>query len=199
MSATRPILEPAKRASLEKSAQEAADFLVAHYPKNEPIKAQFPRQFIRSLASHYSRWPYLSPARKRTVACVIQLCDVNRFHLNTWSLTLTAGTMWQWHCTMPVVAVIETLLHEVGIQESWFAPEAKFKKAIDTANSKGIYGHAICQKLHELRNYRNEIHLYLKNDPVEMCDGKPAKYNEAVKLLHGLEESLRKHFEKKKR
>ena len=198
MSTARPSLSPEKKASFEAFAQEAANFLIEHYPKNEPIKAQFPRGVIRSLASHYPRWPYLSQARKRTVACVIQLCDVNRFHLNTWRLSLTAGTMWQWHCTMPVIAVIETLLYEVGIQEGWFGLDTKFKKAIDTANSKGIYPHAMCQKLHELRNYRNEIHLYLKNNPVEMCDGKPAKYNDAVKLLHDLEKSLHKYFERKK-
>ena len=105
------------KAAFESAAQDAANFLVKHYPKNPPIKARFPLGFIRSLASHYQRWPYLSQSRKRTVACVIQLCDVNRFHLNTWSLSLTAGTMWQWYCIMPVVAVIETLLHKVGVQE----------------------------------------------------------------------------------
>ena len=186
------------KAAFESAAQDAANFLVKHYPKNPPIKARFPLGFIRSLASRYQRWPYLSQSRKRTVACVIQLCDVNRFHLNTRSLSLTAGTMWQWYCIMPVVAVIETLLHKVGVQEGWFTSNTKFKRAIDTAHSKGIYKQAMRDELHELRNYRNEVHLYLKNDAVEMCDGKPAKYNKAVKLLHALEAQLTKHLGKKK-
>ncbi len=187
-----------KRLAFEEAAQEIADFLRQHYPNNKPLKAKFPWKYIRPLSAHDARWPYLSRARRRTVACAIQLCDVNRFHLNVWDVSLTAGTMWQWHCSLPVVAVIEALLYEVGVQEGWFATGTKFKKAIDVGNSKGVYKQRVRDDLHKVREFRNEIHLYLKQAPVEMCDGKPTHYNNAVKLLRQVEKGLADYFKRKK-
>jgi hypothetical protein len=186
-----------KKLAFEEAAQEIADFLRQHYPNNKPLKAKFPWKYIRPLSAHNDRWPYLSKARRRTVACAIQLCDINRFHLNVWDVSLTAGTMWQWHCSLPVVAVIEALLYEVGVQEGWLAEDARFKKAIDVANSRGIFKQNVRDGLHQLREFRNEIHLFLKDTPVEMCDGKPTRYNTAVKLLRQVEKGLSEHFRKK--
>jgi hypothetical protein len=105
--------------------------------------------------------------------------------------------MWQWHCTIPVIAVIETLLYEVGVQEKWFKPDTKLRKIIDTVQSRGVITNALRDKLHSLREYRNEIHIYLKTKEVEMCDGKPTKYNDAVKALKDTEKALTTYFEKK--
>ena len=179
--------------SLAAAAQIVADKLPEHLEKNEvPLSVQFPRGIIRRLAGLYSRWPYLSQPRQRTVACAIQLCDFNRWHMNTWKVGLTAGTMWQWHCTLPVIAVIETLLYEYGCQKQLIREDAKFKKIIDTMQSKAVIDQELCNKLHKLREYRNEIHLYLKC-AVEVHDGKPRKYNEAVETLHAVEKALREH------
>ncbi|MEI6344446.1 MAG: hypothetical protein WCP41_03650 [Verrucomicrobiota bacterium] len=136
---SRPEIDPDTKRALEESAQKTALFLAENHRKAHPIKAKFPRGFIRKICVIDERWPYLTRKRRRTLACVIQLCDVNRFHLNTWDLSLTAGSMWQWHSTMPVAALIETLLYEVGVQEGWLKEDSKFKKAIDTFNSKGVY------------------------------------------------------------
>lgn len=195
---TRPEIDSETKLALEKSAQKTASFLSANHRKALPIKAKFPRGFIRKICDIDQRWPYLTRPRRRTLACVIQLCDVNRFHLNTWDLSLTAGSMWQWHSTMPVAALIETLLYEVGVQEGWLKVDSRFKKAIDTLNSKRVYDESIKKDLHKLREYRNEVHLFLKTDEVEMHDGKPKKYNDAVILLHKVEARLKAYFEKKK-
>lgn len=172
------------RIEFEKLAQELTE-----HTKKVPVCAAFPRGYIRRLDDIRPRWPYLSPERQRTVACIIQLCDVNRWHLNTWSLGLTAGSVWEWHSTLPVIAVIETLLYEFSLQQGLVRDGAKFHKVIDTLNSKGVYKQALRDKLHELREYRNEVHLYLKGE-VEMHDGKPKRYNEAVKTLHEVEEHV---------
>lgn len=176
--------------NLADAAQEVADRLPEHIKtKQESLGVKFPWGVIRPLKDHYARWPYLSQKRKRTVACTIQLCDVNRWHLNVWSLGLTAGTMWIWYCTIPVIAVIETLAYEYGRQFNLVSEGANFKKVIDTLQSKGVIDHKLRETLHELREYRNTIHLYLQEE-VEMHEGKPRRYNDAVRALHKLEKVL---------
>ncbi len=177
------------------SSQVIADSLPGHIKRNkECLRIQFPWGVIRPLNSHYSRWPYLSQRRKRTVACTIQLCDVNQWHLNVWKIGLTAGTMWEWHCTVPVVAVIETLAYEFGCQFKLINEDAKFKKIINTLQSKGVISPRIRKQLHELREYRNGIHLYLQGE-VEMHNGKPQKYNDAIRGLRNLERALKRYYE----
>lgn len=164
---------------------------------NSAVKAQFPRGCIRPLADVSRRWPYLSNRRKRTLACYIQLCDINRWHLNVWDLALTAGTMWVWHATVPVICVVESLILEYGYQQGWLTPETRFKKAINTLQSRGVYTAAFRDKLHALRDYRNQVHAYLR-EHVEMHDGLPRRYNEAVLALQQLEAALLAHWQRKR-
>lgn len=181
--------------SFAESAQVIADALPEHLKRNqECLRIQFPWKVIRPLKSHYTRWPYLTESRKRTVACTIQLCDVNQYHLNIWKIGLTAGTMWEWHCTVPVVAVIETLAYAFGQQFDLIQDGAKFKKVINTLQSKGIINAKLREHLHSLREYRNGIHLYLQGE-VEMHNGKPRRYNDAIRGLHNLERALREYCE----
>jgi len=174
----------------EESAQTIADSL----RENErQIGAKFPRKFIRPLKDHYDRWPYLDPDRKRTVACVIQLCDINRWNLNVWDIGLTAGTVYEWHSSVPVIAVIETLIHEYGQQMAIFKKGTTFKGAINVLKKNEIIDKELCSRLHKLRKYRNELHLHLK-DEVQMYDGKPRMYNESVLVLQTLEARLKAYW-----
>lgn len=173
------------------AAQVISDKLPNHLKsQKECLRVQFPWGVIRPLKSHYTRWPYLSKERKRTVACTIQLCDINRWNLNVWKIGLTAGTAWEWHCTVPIIAVCETLCYEYGRQFDLIKDGAKFKKVIDTLQSKGVVPAKLRDKLHDLREYRNGIHIYLQRE-VEMYGGKPRRYNEAVRALRSLEKTLR--------
>jgi hypothetical protein len=162
----------------------------------KPIKAMFPTGYIRRFKDVSHRWPYLEPQRARTVCCVIQLCDINRWNLNIWKIELTAGTVWEWHSTLPVIAVIETISREFALQHKWIKEKTVFKKTINVLYSKGILSKELCEALHKLRDYRNTIHLYLHNK-IEMHDGFPKRYNKAVRLLHSLEDRLMKYHEKK--
>lgn len=175
---------PELKQQFEGLAQE-----LTKYNRTSSLEVQFPIGHIRKLNDLKTRWPYLPEERQRTVACIIQLCDVNQWHLNTWKLRLTAGTTWVWHCTIPVIAVIETLLYEAALQQGWIKERTPFSKVINVAHSKGVYDEAFKEKLHELREYRNSIHLFL-HEEVEMHDGKPARYNDAVMSLHALEKAL---------
>lgn len=161
----------------------------------KPVKAKFPKGFIRRLKHHYHRWPYLNPERQRTVACVIQLCDVNRWNCNIWKIGLTAGTLVEWHQTLPVIAVIDTLAYEVCTQSGWTGENAKFEKCVNLLNSKSIIRQKLRDAIHKLRDYRNTIHLHLM-DKVEMADGKPKHYNDAVKALEDLEAEIAAYWNK---
>jgi hypothetical protein len=155
----------------------------------KPVKAQFPTGFIRRFSEVSGRWPYLSPERARTVCCVIQLCDVNRWNLNMWRIGLTAGTVWEWHATIPIIAVIETLCREYALHRKWVKSDAKFKHILNVMHSKGVLRQPLWKALDALREYRNTIHLYLHKE-VEMHDGRPKRYNAAVRRLHELEKRL---------
>ena len=183
-----------KNAELSERFQECFNDAVSHFGDNgDHLEVDFPVGHIRTLASLKQRWPYLSKSRARTVACAIQLCDVNRLFLNTMRVSLTAGAMWEWHVTVPVVAVIETLCYEVVRKENWGDENVRFKKCINILHSQGIFKNPFDKKLHDLRVYRNNVHLYI-HGRVRMANGKPAKYNEAVLALKGVESRLKTYY-----
>ena len=183
-----------KNPELTEKLQDVLNEIVEHLDADgEALEANFPWGYIRTIGSLRRRWPYLSRNRARTVACAIQLCDVNRFLINSLTVSLTAGAMWEWHVTVPVIAVIETLCYEVVQKEGLAQPDVKFKRCIDLLNSNKVIRQALRDKLHELREYRNNVHLFL-NEKVEMAEGKPRRYNDAVVTLHKLEKALNTYY-----
>ena len=179
-----------KNPELASRVQDCFRDAVEHFNENgDFLGVAFPTGHIRPLSTLSQRWPYLSKARARTVACTIQLCDVNRFLLNMFTVSLTAGAMWEWHVTVPVIAVIEALCYEVVQKEKWASPDVQFKKCIDILHSKGIFKHPFQEKLHQLREYRNNIHLHI-HEHVQMADERPEKHNKAVIALHKVERRL---------
>jgi hypothetical protein len=163
--------------------------------QSKPIKADFPRGWIRTLSEVRMRWPYLHSNRQRTLACVVQLCDVNRLNLNIWKIGLTAGCLVEWHSTIPVIALIEALLVEYGQQERIFKNrKIKFDSAINIFYKEGIINKTLCKELHWLRNYRNEIH-FTKKGKVEMYDGMPKNHNRAVIALRKVEKAIKEYWE----
>lgn len=182
------------KTNLEKAVQEAFDFIKE---KEISIKAKFPRGCIRTLKENYKRWPYLKEEKQRLIACIIQLCDINRLNLNLWDISLTAGSVFQWYSSIPVVAVIETLIYEFGLELELFKKKTKFQKSINILYKQNVIDKNMKENLHKLRLYRNEIHLYLK-ERVAMYEGHPEKYNESVKILHELEKKLKKYWEDQK-
>ena len=156
----------------------------------------FPRGQIRSFAQIQARWPYLPREKSRNIACTIQLCDVNSWFLNTWKVSLTAGSEFEWQCMLPVVAVMESLLHGYGTEVGLFGERTVFKKAINKGHNEKLYGNQLRDELHIHRNRRNDIHLFLKAK-VGLHEGKPAKYNQAVRTLRKLETALSQDWEQR--
>lgn len=177
---------------LQQLTQELAH---RHAESQLELRIEFPRGCIRSIGELRARWPYVSSDTRRTLACFVQLSDINRWSLNTWEIGLTAGTMWVWQCCLPVIAIIETLLLHYGIRFDWHGPDARFKKTINTCQSNGLYRREFRDKLHGLREYRNQIHAHLY-DKVALHDGLPERYNAAVIALKELEGHLSHHWER---
>tara|TARA_B110001469_G_C9563555_1_gene279522 strand:+ start:163 stop:513 length:351 start_codon:yes stop_codon:yes gene_type:complete len=113
--------------------------------------------------------------------------------MHTYSVGLTAGTMWEWHVTLPVIAVIETLCGKVIAKEGWGLGK-NFSNCIKKLHEKQIINARLKARIEAQQAYRDEVHLYLK-DKIEMHDGTPLKYNRAVKVLHKLEKALIKYYE----
>ncbi|MHA1685596.1 MAG: hypothetical protein ACTSYD_04215 [Candidatus Heimdallarchaeaceae archaeon] len=183
---------------LEQIAQEITNRLKEIEERNEkPARAAFPRGYIRTIDSLCSRWPYLSSDRQRIVACMIQLCDVNKWILNVWDIGLTAGYCLEWLFTIPVIAVCELLILQFCRQQNWYKnnQRVKFSKAIDRIHSEGVIDDKLRKALHLLRKYRDEIHLELKRK-VGLYRGKPINYNVAVVILRCLEKSIMNYWDK---
>lgn len=158
------------------------------------LAVQFPFGQIRSLREVCPRWHYLPYEKRRNLGCAIQLCDVNSWFLNTWKISLTAGAEWEWQCTLPVVAVMEMLLHSYGTEFGIFGQETQFKKAINKFHNARVIGNQLRSELHIHRNRRNDIHLFLK---AQVCNhnDKPSRYNQAVRTLRKLEQAVQVHWE----
>lgn len=156
----------------------------------------FPRGYIRRIEDLRPRWPYLTSDHQRNMACVCQLCDINRWHLNTWKISLTAGTMWEWQAALPVIAMMEHLIHGFGIRTGIFSENTNFKRAINKLHNAQVYKNQMRGELHSHREFRNEVHLYLKGR-VEMHDDKPKRYNKAVRTLRKLEGILLEQWNKR--
>lgn len=158
-----------------------------------PCFVKFPRGQIRTIQSLKARWPYLSSQLQRTLACNIQLCDINQWQLNTWKIGLTAGTMWEWQCTLPVISTIEALMFGYGEYQLNYSTDINFKKIINKLHADQVITLKLRDEIHQLREFRNEIHLFLKGN-VELYDNLPKHYNNACRLLVELEHQIEKHW-----
>jgi hypothetical protein len=157
------------------------------------LAVQFPYGQIRGLQEICSRWHYLPYEKRRKLGCAIQLCDVNSWFLNTWKVSLTAGAEWEWQCTLPVVAVMEMLLHSYGTEIGIIPETTLFKKSINKFHNASIIGNQLRSELHIHRERRNDIHLFLKSY-VGNHDDKPARYNQCVRTLKKLEQVIHDHW-----
>ena len=158
------------------------------------LGVQFPFGQIRKLSDVCQRWYYLPHEKRRNLGCAIQLCDVNSWFLNIWKISLTAGAEWEWQCMLPVIAVMETLLHSYGIEIGLFGDSTLFKKSINKFHNASIIGNQLRNELHIHRERRNDIHIFLKGY-VGNHNGKPTRYNQAVRTLGKLERVVLAHWE----
>ena len=185
------------RSNLTYYAKESTKRLIVKEREDlDPIKAQFPPGYIRTISSLRSRWPFLSQGRQRTVACMVQLCDVNRWVLNTWDIGLTAGYCYDWLSSLPVVAICEMLAVQFCRQKEWFPKnrKVKFAASLNKLKENKVIDSKLHKKLEMLRNDRDEIHIE-RMKRVELYCGKPERYNKAVRVLEELEASMIKYWQ----
>ena len=175
----------------------AAQVLTKRVKENPGLlNVPFPRGHIRTLNACRDRWPYLPKDEVRTLSCILQLCDINQWHLNTWKISLTAGTVWEWQCSLPIVAVMESITYGFGLKFGLIKEGTKFSKVINKLHNAKIYKNQLRGELITHKNRRNEIHLFLKNY-VDHHDGKPRRYNQTIRTLHKLEARLLDEWNKR--
>ncbi len=179
---------------LRQMFHDCANEWTSRFKENHRMLAvQFPYGQIRPLREICSRWHYLPYEKRRNLGCAIQLCDVNSWFLNTWKISLTAGAEWEWQCSLPVVAVIEMLLHSYGTEIGLLNDDTPLKKAINRFHNARIIGNHLRGELHIHRKRRNDIHLFLKGR-VTNHDNKPSRYNQSVRTLGKLEYVIQEHW-----
>ena len=182
-----------------KGRVESISHEVAEYydRMNESVEAWLPSGRIQSIDEIAERWPFIPKYRIKHYASVVQLCDVIEWFNSIYSVQLTAGEMWAWHSTVPVVALMEGLLYEVCLIEQWIGKKDGFHKCIGIAYSKGVIDKFLHGQLNSYRRYRNEIHLYLRDEPVVCHDGDPKEFRQALDILRRLEIALNIYYEQK--
>jgi hypothetical protein len=180
------------RGSFEQCAAALTD---AWQKTGKPVRANFPRGYIRTYSSLRSRWPYLDDAQKTLLCQVIQLCDVNRWNLHVWDLSGTAGAACVWHSTIPIIAVIEVICREFSKLKKYVLRDRKgnFENFIWALFDNHVIDHALCDELHRLRKYRNLIHLNPNRAPQIEGNGLPEEWNKACSALARLEEVTSKN------
>ena len=175
--------------------QEAADTLTTAWTEtNKPVKARFPRGYIRRYDDLRPRWPYLDDDHKTLLCQMVQLCDVNRWNLYIWDLSGTAGAAYVWHSTIPVIAVIEVLCREFcgGKNYTLRSSRRNFENFIWALFDNDVVDQTLCDELHRLRQYRNTIHLNPSRTPQIEGNGLPEEWNKAVEALITLETNLQR-------
>jgi len=164
--------------------------------KPRMLGAKFPHGQIRRISNIEQRWSYLPKAERRKLGCIIQLCDVNSWFLNTWKITLTAGSEFEWQCTLPLISAMEMLLYAYGRESGYLKKDAPFIKCINKAHENDIFKTHLRDELHIHRERRNDIHLTLKGY-VNNHPGKHVLYNQACRTLKKLEQRIQTHAAKK--
>ena len=135
------------------------------------------------------RWPYITEEVRRILASMIQLCDINRWSLNVGDIRLTAGSVWDWYCTIPVILVMETLVAQYAIQNGWLNNEPTFERAINVLYHQEVLNQLLKDWLHYWRKVRNMVHLHLQ-EGVVIHSNPPKMYNDAVLTLQAVEDAL---------
>ena len=126
------------------------------------------------------------------MACVIQLCDVYRWHLNLWQVGLTAGNLFCWHAAVPVIASIEFLVRAFVIERYGKKP-GEFFGRINLLESEGIIASTLAESLHALRTERNKVHLNAMERVQHDVEVGFALYNLSCVALRDIELALRQH------
>ena len=184
-------------AAFESAAQRIADRLPEHLKQEkQPLDIPFPARVVRPLTVHYHRWPYLSESRKKKVACAVQLCDAMWWHQNIWKMTMTFEPMWEWCCTVPVIAVLEMLAYQFGRQFDMVEKGTGFRKVVNSLRTQGAISTKLRKQLRELNRFKNSVYFRQYATSSKVTVGKAEIYGEAVRALRNLEYCLRVYWEK---
>lgn len=177
-------------------AQQISDALPEYIKNNKRnLNIPFPRKVIRKISSvSIEDYPYLNTEQLHTAACALQLCDILTWNLQVWDISLTAGSMWEWHATLQIINFIEFLTiqytnHHFPIKDN------TFNKSIETLHANGVINPALKDELHSLRTLRNNQHFRIMETEVKEVkkDFRVRKFNRAIRALRTIRKRLAMH------
>lgn len=177
-------------------AQQISDALPEYINHNKRnLNIPFPRRVIRKLSDvNNEDYPYLSEDQLHTVGCVLQLSDILTWNLQVWDISLTAGSMWEWHASLQIINLIEFLT--IQYTDLHFPTKNNtFNKSIDTLYENGVITPPLKDELHSLRTLRNNQHLRIMGSDVKEVKKtfRVQKFNRSIRALRTVRKRLAIH------
>ncbi|HTV72454.1 MAG TPA: hypothetical protein VME66_01955 [Candidatus Acidoferrales bacterium] len=124
---------------------------------------------------------------------MILLIDVYDWHLRTWDLSLTAGSLFAWNAQVSVAMLLECLATEYCKQRLENVPSnIQFNGSINILCNRKIVSEGVAKALHKIRDNRNNVHL-TKMGKIGSNDQDFRVFEGAKRSLHDLETALREH------
>lgn len=150
-------------------------------------RIRFPRGYLRTCDCHRNKYPYITcPTLKTNIAYSLMTTDVFRWLLNRTDLAGQAKNLIIKQNIVQIGAIIEAVTKHYLKGEG---SRKSFAKRLDRLKALHIIDQALKEKLLEVWEQRNNIHLHSlttrEYHQYEIID-----FNNAVRALHELNEKL---------
>jgi len=157
-----------------------------------PVKIRFPRGFIRTAKSFREKyWFIRHETLKRNVAYTLILSDVYRWLLNRINLKGTAKEMIIKEGLCLIGNLCESITKDAA--QDICGKRATFKDRTAAMVKHGLISNDLKNALDKLWDRRNSEHLFLL-DEWEYGKYTLQQYNDGIRTLHALRESLDAYF-----
>jgi hypothetical protein len=156
----------------------------------DAAKIRFPRGYIRTCASHRSKYRFLTcHTLKSNIAYAKLTSDIYRWLLNRTDLSITAKEMIIKQGIALVGSVAETVVKEVLKGQPGGGRKQNFKKKIQKLVDDDTITQELQAELDWLWDTRNNIHIMLLTDR-EYNKYEMKHYNRAIKAMQNLRVAL---------
>jgi hypothetical protein len=168
--------------------------------ENVAPRAPFPKGVITPINNTLKRYAFkYDSSTGHSVACALQLCEVNDWFMKMWSLDLTAGSMFEWQSVVTTLCIIEGLCCELSYEYGFDKPTKRGNSpnasvvAIHLKEQNVISEH-LRNRLEVLSNYRNErMHLVKSKQKVTPDGYTGSRVAEAKALLNDVASALEQY------
>ncbi|CDM66725.1 hypothetical protein [Pyrinomonas methylaliphatogenes] len=160
------------------------------------LKIRFPRGYLRKAKFFRKQYWFISnPNLQRNIAYTLILSDVYRWLLNRTDLYGTAREMIIKEGICLVGSLCESITKDVAQHKNICGKNAGYKQRTAAMVEQGMISDNLKKDLDDLWDWRNREHLFLL-DEWEYGKYTLKRYNDAIRVLGCLRESLDAYFRK---